>query len=115
MSEPLDLSASIRANTAAVQALTALLQREVNLSERRVAPEVIDLAAFPLPAEEVAEAPVAAPTVEDVRKAAVALAKVDREKLSKLVAKFEATSAAAIKPERYALFIVECGNEARGA
>jgi hypothetical protein len=125
MSEPLDLAASIRANTAAVQALTALLTAQQSF----YGPSVVQLATAPkvdvakerravedAAAEDEAFAAVmpakieTAPPVEsevtlaDIKKSATALAKKDREALAALVARYESDKVVNINPTFFAAF-----------
>ncbi len=132
MSEPLDLAASIRANTAAVQALTAAFLQGLNsgaIAPNAVlvipkAPANVSVAsdAFDARAElqAAAEAEVVPParvkpkkspqgdnevTLAQVKTAAIALSKTDRDGLAQLLETFQADKVANLKPEQYAEFL----------
>jgi hypothetical protein len=126
MSEPLDLAASIRANTAAVQALTAAFLQGLNCgivppqavlvvpkidvaqARRELQDAAAEDEAFAAIAKAKLEKPSAAATevtLDDVKKAAVALAKKDREKLAAALAKFNAPKVIDLKPRDYHLFL----------
>lgn len=124
----MDLAESIRENTKAVQALTALLERAlaspINLAPER--PAAIDAEAREVPqpdpqpqapkpqASKPKAAPKAAPktpegpTLDDAKKAAIALVKHDREALVNVLMTFDAPQVALLKPEQYADFIAKC-------
>jgi hypothetical protein len=120
MSEPLDLAASIRANTAAVQALTAIITTlraptvefaapkvDVAQARRDLQDAVAEDEAFAAieKAKTTKPSPVESEvTLDDVKKAAVALAKTDREKLAALLSDFEVPKVTSLKPEQYADF-----------
>jgi hypothetical protein len=108
MSEPLDLAASIRANTAAVQALTALLSQPaiVIAPRQRDDAKAEDEAFAAIKPVKTETAPPAATevTLDDVKKAATALAKKDRECLAALVKKYESDKVVNINPTFFAAF-----------
>jgi hypothetical protein len=119
MSEPLDLAASIRANTAAVQALTAAFLQSINSgavpkaavlvvpkvdvaqARRELQDAAAEDEAFAAVKPVVEQAPV---TLDEVKKAATTLAKKDREALAALVAKYESDKVVNIRPIFYAAF-----------
>ncbi len=116
MEQPLDLAASIRANTAAVQANTAMLARLVGEREAVDAPATFEIA-FGLDvdaartalrdAAETEKAPQVKSevTLDDCKREATALAKRDRDMLAAILADMKAGKVSLLKPEQYADFI----------
>jgi hypothetical protein len=116
VSEPLDLAASIRANTAAVQALTAIINRlfpteriAIPRDSVLVIPKVredaaAEDAAFAAIKTETAPPAASEVTLDDVKAAAVKLAKRDREALAAVLKDFKAAKVVDLKPEQYAEF-----------
>jgi hypothetical protein len=114
MSEPLDLAASIRANTAAVQALTAAFLRshptalaKVDVAAARA--ELFDAAETEIAPQAEVEVEVEERgtfTLDAAKKVATTLAKKDREALAALLVQFKADKVSLLKPEQYRAFIL---------
>jgi hypothetical protein len=121
MSEPLDLAASIRANTAAVQALTAIITTlraptvefaapkvDVAQARRDLQDAVAEDEAFAAieKAKTTKPSPVESEvTLDDVKKAATALAKKDREMLAAILADHKTDKVSNLDPSKYTAFM----------
>lgn len=122
MPTEISLADSIRANTAAVQALTGSIERifgarifggmtiDVPVVDARAADDAAaeDEAFAAISAKtEKSISEVAEPTLAEVKAAAIALAKKDREALAAALAKFNAPKVVDLKPTQFAAFLTE--------